>query len=239
VDLQPFQQGRIVYLRFLFQTGDSMGMNSATKYSANGIRVLREKVPEARLVALSGNMCMDKKAGHINVLLGRGKTVEAEVLVKRELLEKVYKATPEDMAKVNQVKTLRGSALAGTATGFNLNAANTVAALFLATGQDAAQIVESSSCFVNAEVTKDGLLFNVTMPCLEVATVGGGAGFGTAKECLDILGCAGPGKSPGDNSRKLAEIIAAAVASQEINLLATLSRDFELAESHIKMARGK
>jgi hydroxymethylglutaryl-CoA reductase (NADPH) len=239
LDIQPFQLGRVVYLRFLFQTGDSMGMNSATKYSANAIKALTGKHKWVRLLTLTGNMCMDKKAGHINVLLGRGKSVEAEVVIKRELIEKTYNTTPEDMARVSYVKNYQGACLAGTNTGYNLNAANTIAALFIATGQDAAQIVESSSCFTRAEVHGKDLLFSVTLPCLEVATVGGGTGFGTAKECLEILGCSGPGKNPGDNSRKLAEIIAAAVAAQELNLLGAQANRYELAESHIKMARGK
>jgi hydroxymethylglutaryl-CoA reductase (NADPH) len=216
-----------------------MGMNSATRYSANAVKALRESCPDIRLIALSGNMCMDKKAGHINVLLGRGKSVEAEVVIPGDELEKVYKVKPGEMAKVNYDKNYRGSSLAGTVSGFNLNAANAIAALFLATGQDAAQIVESSSCFVNAETVGKDLLFSVTLPCLEIATVGGGTGFGTAKECLEMLGCAGPGKSPGDNVRKLAEIMAAAVAAQELNLLGTLAREFDLSDSHIRMARGK
>ncbi len=239
VDIQPFQLGRVVYLRFLFQTGDSMGMNSATRYSANAVKVLTGKHNWVRLLTLTGNMCMDKKAGHINVLLGRGKSVEAEVVIKRELIEKTYSTTPEDMARVSYVKNYQGACLAGTNTGYNLNTSNAIAALFIATGQDAAQIVESSSCFTRAEAHGKDLLFSITLPCLEVATVGGGTGFGTARECLEMLGCAGPGKSPGDNSRKLAEIIAAAVAAQELNLLGAQANKYELSDSHIKMARGK
>ncbi len=239
LDIHPFQQGRAVHLRFTFQTGDSMGMNSATKYSALGIKALLEAQPELRLITLTGNMDTDKKAAHTNVLLGRGKSVEAECEIPGETIQKIFDVKPEAIVNLIFKKCYRGSALAGTVTGYNLNAANTVAAMFISTGQDAAQVVESSTCFTSAEVNEGKLLFSVSLPCLEVATVGGGTGWGTAKECLEILGCAGPGKNPGDHSRKLAEIIASAVLAQELNLAAAQAHEYELAESHIKLARGK
>lgn len=239
LDIQPYQLGRRLHMRFYFQTGDSMGMNSATKYSSAAVKVLLDKYKCLQMLSLSGNMCTDKKAGHVNVLLGRGKSVEAEVLASRDVIKGVFDVTPEAAARLCFVKNYEGSSLAGTVTGFNLNAANTIAAMFIATGQDAAQIVESSSCFTRAEAVGGDLLFGITLPCLEMATVGGGTEHGTAKECLQLLGCQGPGKRPGDNARKLAEIMAAAVLCQELNLLCAEAHGHELAESHIRMARGK
>lgn len=239
IDIQPFQIGKSIHLRFLFQTGDSMGMNSATKYSANAIKVLLKEFPSLKLVTLSSNMCADKKASHVNVLLGRGKSVETEVKIPLNIIKNVFEVEPENMLKINFLKNYQGSALSGTLTGFNLNAANTIAAMFIATGQDAAQIVESSTCFTHAEIQGNYFVFGVTLPCLEIATTGGGTNFGTAKECLEMLGCYGPGKQPGDNAKKLAEIIAAAVTCQELNLLGTQAHDYELAESHIRLARGQ
>lgn len=237
--IETFQIGKKVWLRFAFDTGDSMGMNSVTKYSANAIKEVKKGFPHAKLVALSGNMCSDKKSNHANIILGRGKAVEAEATIKKGVLEKIYKADARTIEKINFAKNYQGSALSGTLGGFNANAANTVAAIFLATGQDAAQIVESSSCFVTAEEQNGDLYFAVSMPNLEVATIGGGTNYATAKECLEIIDCAGAGKKPGDNAKKLAEIIAAAVLAQELNLLGALANDYELAESHIRMARGK
>ncbi len=237
--IETFQIGKKLWLRFAFETGDSMGMNSVTKYSANAIKEIKKKFPHAKLIALSGNMCSDKKSNHVNIILGRGKAVEAEAIIKKEVLEKIYKADARAIEKINFTKNYQGSALSGTLGGFNANAANTVAAMFIATGQDAAQVVESSSCFVTAEEQGGDLYFSVSMPNLEVATVGGGTNYATAKECLQILDCEGAGKNPGDNSKKLAEIISAAVLAQELNLLGALANDYELAESHIKMARGK
>ncbi len=236
--IETFQVGKKVWLRFAFETGDSMGMNSVTKYSANAIKEVKKKFPDAKLIALSGNMCCDKKSNHANIILGRGKAVEAEAVIKKDVLKKIYNTDARTVEKINFTKNYQGSALSGTLGGFNANAANTVAAIFLATGQDAAQVVESSSCFVTAEDQNGDLYFSVSMPNIEVATVGGGTAFATAKECLDILGCAGAGKEPGDNAKKLAEIIAVAVLAQELNLLGALSNDYELAESHIRLARG-
>ncbi len=250
VCIQTFQVGKHVWLRFAFETGDSMGMNSVTKYTANAIKKLQERYSNAKLVALSGNMCCDKKSNHVNVIFGRGKSVEAEVVIKKDVLRDVYGADARTIEKINFIKNYQGSALAGTLTGFNANAANTIAAIFIATGQDAAQVVESSTCFVTAEaVPTDAhqgcasdcadLYFSVSLPCVEVGTIGGGTGFSTAREALDMLDCAGAGKTPGDNAKKLAEIVAASVLAQELNLLGALANGFELGESHVRLARGK
>lgn len=239
LDIQPFQIGRRVHLRFYFQTGDSMGMNSATKYSSNALKVLVEKYPFARVKSLTGNVCTDKKASHINVLLGRGKSVETQISIPRDVVERMFGVEPERVVELNFLKNYQGSSIAGTISGFNANVGNTIAAMFVATGQDCAQITESSSCFVHAEMDGDNLVFGVTLPCLEVATVGGGTGFGTAKECLEILGCHGPGDPPGSNAKKLAEIIGAAVTAQDLNLIATEAHGYELADSHIRLARGR
>jgi hydroxymethylglutaryl-CoA reductase (NADPH) len=239
LDIQPFQLGRRIHLRFYFQTGDSMGMNSATKYSSNAVKVLKKRYPFVKLRSLTGNLCTDKKVSHINVLLGRGKSVETQVSIPRDVVKRIFGVDPESIVELNHLKNYQGSSLAGTVSGFNANVANTIAAMFIATGQDCAQITESSSCFVHAEMQGENLVFGVTLPCLEIATVGGGTGFGTSRECLEILGCCGPGDSPGSNAKKLAEIIGAAVTAQDLNLIATEAHEHELAESHIKLARGK
>ena len=238
LDIQPFQIGRRVHLRCYFQTGDAMGMNSATKYSANAVKALRIEHPEIKLISLAQNMCSDKKATHMNVLLGRGKSVETECLIPGKIIRETFKVDPKEIVELVQLKH-QGSALAGTFSGFNVNVANTIAAMFIATGQDAAQIVESSSAFVNVEMVGEDLLFSASFPCLEVATIGGGTGFGTAKECLEILGCAGAGTPSGNNAKKLAEIIACAASAQDLNLFGAQANDYELAESHIKLARGR
>jgi hydroxymethylglutaryl-CoA reductase (NADPH) len=199
-------------------------------------KYVQQHFPKARLVALSGNMCVDKKANAVNFLLGRGKTVVAEAVVKREVLERLG-ITAEDIHEVNVRKNLIGSALAHS-YGFNAHFANIVAAIFIATGQDVAQVVESSMGITSTEPRDDGLYVSVFLPSLEVGTVGGGTGLPTQREALALLGVAGSGNPPGTNALKFAEIIAAAVLAGELNLLIALARN-ELASAHQRLGRAK
>ena len=234
-EIQPFVVGNYVWLRMVFSTGDAMGMNMATIAAEAAARYIQEGFPKARLVALSGNMCVDKKPNSVNFLLGRGKTVVAEALIRREQLEKLG-TTPEAVHEVNVAKNLVGSALAHS-YGFNAHFANIVAAVFIATGQDVAQVVESSMGITTTEPREEGLYISVFLPSLEVGTVGGGTGLPTQREALELLGVAGPGNPPGTNALKFAEIVAAAVLAGELNLLVALARN-ELASAHKKLGRG-
>jgi hydroxymethylglutaryl-CoA reductase (NADPH) len=235
-EVQPFIVGNYVWLRLVFSTGDAMGMNMATIASDAVAKYVQQHFPKARLVALSGNMCVDKKANAVNFLLGRGKTVVAEAVVKREVLERLG-ITAEDVHEVNVRKNLIGSALAHS-YGFNAHFANIVAAIFIATGQDVAQVVESSMGITSTEPRDDGLYVSVFLPSLEVGTVGGGTGLPTQREALALLGVAGSGNPPGTNALKFAEIIAAAVLAGELNLLIALARN-ELASAHQRLGRAK
>jgi len=242
IDIKPYQMNRFVWLRCMFQTGNAMGMNSVTKHSAEIIKKIQKKF-DVKLIALSGNLCTDKKSTHINVLEGRGKSVECEVTLSSSVIKKIWNSSAQAIDKVNKIKNWYGSGLAGTFTGFNSNAANTVAAFFIATGQDPAEITESCSCFdvttlVHEKDGSTGLRFNITMPSIEVGAIGGGMYFGTAKECLAMLGATDNDATGSSNACKVAEILAAAVCAQEINLLGTLANKFELAESHMSLARG-
>ncbi|MCC6032226.1 MAG: hydroxymethylglutaryl-CoA reductase (NADPH) [Pyrobaculum sp.] len=235
-EVQPFIVGNYVWLRLVFSTGDAMGMNMATIASEAVAKYVQQHFPKARLVALSGNMCVDKKANAVNFLLGRGKTVTAEAVVKREVLERLG-ITAEDVHEVNVRKNLIGSALAHS-YGFNAHFANIVAAIFIATGQDVAQVVESSMGITSTEPRDEGLYISVFLPSLEVGTVGGGTGLPTQREALALLGVAGSGNPPGTNALKFAEIIAAAVLAGELNLLIALARN-ELASAHQRLGRAK
>jgi hydroxymethylglutaryl-CoA reductase (NADPH) len=235
-EVQPFVVGNYVWLRLVYFTGDAMGMNMATIASEAVARYIHEHFPKARLVALSGNMCVDKKANAVNFLLGRGKTVVAEAVIKKEVLERLG-ITAEDVHNVNVRKNLIGSALAHS-YGFNAHFANIVAAVFIATGQDAAQVVESSMGITSTEPREDGLYISVFLPSLEVGTVGGGTGLPTQREALALLGIAGPGDPPGTNALKFAEIVAAAVRAGELNQLIALARN-ELASAHQRLGRAK
>ncbi len=241
--IDPYQLGTKVLLRMTFKTGDAMGMNGVTKASADITKALLARLNGWKLITISSNLCTDKKAAHINVLNGRGKSIQTEVFVPEEVLVKVFKAgtTSKKVEKVVFHKCYLGSALSGTISGFNVNAANTVAAFYSATGQDLAHVISSSSCFVQADAVEGGLHFMVSLPCMELATIGGGTMFGTAKEALNLIGCGGFGKSVDDNSNvlRLAEIAAAAVTALDLNTACAQAAGYEMADSHVKLARGE
>ena len=241
--IEPYQLGTKVVLRLVCKTGDAMGMNGVTKAAADISRALLAMLPGWKLITISSNMCTDKKASHMNVLLGRGKSVQAEVLVPDAVLKQVFKVgvTSRSVERVVFHKFYLGSCLSGTLGGFNVNAANTLAAFFAATGQDLAQVITSASAFVQADAIEGGLHFMLTMPSLEVATIGGGANFGTAKEALTLMGCGGCGTSPDDNAnvKRLAEICCVAVAALELNTACAQAAGYEMADSHVALARGE
>jgi hydroxymethylglutaryl-CoA reductase (NADPH) len=241
--IEPYQLGTKVFLRFVCKTGDAMGMNGVTKASADMVRALLAKLPGWRLITISGNLCTDKKAAHINVLKGRGKSVHTEIFVPEDVLTAVFKqgVTARKVQQVVFHKCYLGSGLSGTINGFNVNAANTIAAFFAATGQDLAQVTTSSSVFVQADALDDGLHFMVSLPSLELATIGGGAMYGTAREVLAMMGCAGGGTSVDDNANvlRLAEICAAAVTALDLNTACAQAAGYEMADSHVALARGE
>jgi NADP-dependent 3-hydroxy-3-methylglutaryl-CoA reductase len=161
--------GRNVFVRFVCFSGDAMGMNMVSKGCLAVIDELRAEFPEMRLVAISGNLCCDKKPAAVNWIEGRGKSVVCEAVISAEVVEKTLKTSVAGMVEVAMRKNLVGSAMAGSVGGFNAHAANIVAAVFLASGQDPAQVVESANCITLAEALEDGSLhISVTMPSIEV-----------------------------------------------------------------------
>lgn len=234
LSINVFTAGRNVYLRFSYDTKDAMGMNMVTIATDAAVDLILSE-NDVELVALSGNMCSDKKPAAINAILGRGKTVSADVFVTKETISGILKTTPEKMAEVNYRKNLLGSARAGS-LGFNAHAVNIAAAMFIACGQDAAHVVEASNAITTMELTDEGLYCSVTLPSLNVGTVGGGTRISTQQECLNIMGVAGAGEPPGTNAKKLAEIIAAAVLAGELSLVGALAAR-HLARAHAALGR--
>lgn len=143
--------GRTLFVRFATRTGDAMGMNMISKATEKALDVLSHVFPEMVVLALSGNYCTDKKPAAINWIEGRGKSIVAEAVIPGKVVKSVLKTTVESLCNVNTKKNLIGSAMAGSVGGFNAHAANILTAIFLATGQDPAQNVESSNCMTLME----------------------------------------------------------------------------------------
>ncbi|MFB6304320.1 MAG: hydroxymethylglutaryl-CoA reductase, partial [Haloferacaceae archaeon] len=166
LDVTPYVVGDSVFLRFRYDTKDAMGMNMAT-IATRAAAELIEAETTADLVALSGNLCTDKKPAAINAVEGRGRSVVADVTLPREVVEERLHTTPEAVAEVNARKNFAGSARAAS-LGFNAHAANVVAAAFLAVGQDAAQVVEGANAITTADVRDGDLYVSVSLASLEV-----------------------------------------------------------------------
>lgn len=238
-NIKAMVAGRNLFLRFECSTGDAMGMNMVSKGVMAAVAHLEKTFPSLKMVAVSGNACTDKKPSAINWVEGRGKGVVAETVLTGQVIVDVLKCSVDSLVEVNMRKNLVGSAIAGSIGGNNAHASNIVTAAFMATGQDPAQNVESSSCMTLMEPVNDGqdLHISVTMPCVEVGTVGGGTGLSAQRACLELLGVAGANhENPGENARNLARIIGATVLAGEISLMSALASN-HLVSAHMKLNR--
>ncbi|ONM55944.1 3-hydroxy-3-methylglutaryl-coenzyme A reductase 2 [Zea mays] len=232
--------GRNLYMRFSCSTGDAMGMNMVSKGVQNVLDYLQADFPDMDVISISGNFCSDKKSAAVNWIDGRGKSVVCEAVIKEEVVKKVLKTNVQALVELNVIKNLAGSAVAGALGGFNAHASNIVAAIFIATGQDPAQNVESSQCITMLEAINDGkdLHISVTMPSIEVGTVGGGTQLASQSACLDLLGVKGANReSPGSNARLLATVVAGAVLAGELSLISAQAAG-HLVKSHMKYNRS-
>nr|AYV97584.1 HMGR [Aconitum heterophyllum] len=232
--------GKNLYMRFTCSTGDAMGMNMVSKGVQNVLDFLQNDFPDMDVIGISGNFCSDKKPAAVNWIEGRGKSVVCEAIIKEEVVKKVLKTTVASLVELNMLKNLAGSAVAGALGGFNAHASNIVSAVFIATGQDPAQNIESSHCITMMEAVNDGkdLHISVTMPSIEVGTVGGGTQLASQSACLNLLGVKGANiDAPGSNARLLASIVAGSVLAGELSLMSALAAG-QLVKSHMKYNRS-
>jgi len=240
-EVKAYTSGRYVHIRFKSSTGAAMGMNMITIASQKAIdamipKVKRELELNVTFISTSGNLCTDKKPAYIDVLEGRGVSVVAEAKISKKLLKETFRVTPEMIAEICRVKCLQGSALAGS-HGFNAHIANVLASMYIAHGQDPAQIVEGSQAITDAVVDKEDLYVSCFLPALEVGTYGGGTKRETQQEALRLMGLYGEGDDDGKTRLAFAEVVAAACLASEINLLSIESAG-ELALTHGTLKRG-
>jgi hydroxymethylglutaryl-CoA reductase (NADPH) len=233
VHVEAYLASRFCFLRFNFTTGDAAGQNMVSRATAAACDwILARNAAAVRRFYLESNLATDKKASHVNLLHSRGKRVTAECTVSRSVLREVLRVEPESLAGHAGVASV-GSILSGAGNN-GLHSANAIAALFMATGQDVANLAEGAAGILFLELTPErDLYLSITLPSLIVATHGGGTGLPTQRECLGVLGCLGPGKA-----RKLAEIVAGTVLAGELSLAAAISA-MEWVPSHEKLGRNR
>lgn len=222
--------GKNLFLRFSYDTADAMGLNMITIANSAAAELLENKLG-IKCISVAGNFDIDKKPAWLNFISGRGKKVWAEAVLNKTVVKSVLKTTPAQIAGVVYRKCQIGSAMSGS-LGFNAHYSNAAAALFAATGQDLAHVVEASLGITTAEVLKNGdLYFSIYMPSLLCGTVGGGTHLPTQGEALKIMGIRGEG-----DSVKYAAITAGTVLAVEISLMASLAEG-TLAKAHQKLGR--
>ena len=219
--------GSYAFLRLYFDTSDAMGMNMVTIATQAVIDYI-EKNSKVRAISVAGNFDVDKKAAWLNVIYGRGYQGWADVVINEKTLKNTLKTDANKLFDVWLAKCMIGSAISGSMS-FNAHFANIVAAMFAATGQDLAHIVEGSLGITTMKVV-DGkhLYVSVYLPALMLGTVGGGTAIATKQEALKIMGVKNP--------TELAEIVTGAVLAGELSLLSSLAEG-TLAEVHRKLGR--
>jgi len=231
-NIQQFAVGPLRYLRFNYLTGDAAGQNMAGKATFVACEWIKSVYPLHPSYFLTGNTDTDKKHSHLNMILGRGKRVVAEAVLRGDLLEQVMHITAADLSRTREVQ-MAGAFIAGSSNN-GAHSANAIAALFIATGQDVANVAESHSAITYTRQLENGdFYWSITLPSLIVATYGGGTGLATQRECLEVLGCYGRGKV-----EKFAEICAAVVLAGEISLVSAILHG-DWVSAHEKLGRNR
>jgi hydroxymethylglutaryl-CoA reductase (NADPH) len=230
--IDPYLASKFAYLRFNYSTGDAAGQNMVGRATFAACSWILDTYAGVQHFYLESNLATDKKASQVNIMHTRGKRVVAECTIKREVLIEHMRVEPEALFYHYNVSQV-GAVLSG-ANNNGLHSANGITAMFIATGQDVANVAESSAAIIYVEVTPEkDLYLSITIPSLIVATYGGGTGLATQRECLELLGCWGKGKV-----YRLAEIIAGVVLAGEISLGSAISSS-DWVSSHEKYGRNR
>jgi hydroxymethylglutaryl-CoA reductase (NADPH) len=232
LDIDHYLANKFVFLRFNYSTGDAAGQNMVGRATFAACSWVLEQHDNIRHFYLESNFATDKKGSQVNIMRTRGKRVTAEAVVPREVLEQHMRVDPETLVYHSHVANI-GAFLSG-ANNNGCHSPNAITAMFIATGQDVANVAESSAGVLFGEVTPDGDLYiSLTIPSLIVATYGGGTALPTQRECLEVMGCWGRGKV-----HKLAEIVAGVALAGEISLGSAIS-SLDWVSSHEKYGRNR
>ncbi|WP_427453782.1 hydroxymethylglutaryl-CoA reductase [Litorimonas sp. WD9-15] len=230
--VEHYGLAKMHYTRFNYTTGDAAGQNMCGKATDAACKWIMAHYEADIRYTLSGAIDTDKKHSQLNTIHSRGARVVAEVTLPRDLVLKMTRADTRDLYRARQV-SMMGGMHAGTSNN-GVHAANALAAIFIATGQDAANVAESQAGLTYVELLENGdLYWSITLPSLIVATYGGGTGLATQRECLEMLDCYGSGKVA-----KFCEIVAGTVLAGEISLATAVVSD-EWVESHDAHGRNR
>lgn len=232
--IDPYLAAKFAYLRFNYSTGDAAGQNMVGRATFAACSWILDNYDGDKIQKfyLESNFATDKKASQVNIMRTRGKRVVAEAIIKRSVLVQNMRVEPAELFYHAGVANV-GSLLSG-ANNNGLHSANAITAIFIATGQDVANVSESSAGLIYPELTPEGDLYlSMTIPSLIVATYGGGTGLATQRECLEIMDCYGKGRV-----NKLAEIIAGTVLAGEISLASAISSS-DWVSSHEQYGRNR
>ncbi|MEZ5346979.1 MAG: hydroxymethylglutaryl-CoA reductase [Pyrinomonadaceae bacterium] len=231
-DIQQFPASRFLYLRFNYTTGDAAGQNMTGKATKAACDWIMSEYQGIETYQLEGGIATDKKSSWMNRIHTRGKKVIAEATVPKIALQEIMHVTSEQLFEA-RLRSQLGAFIAGSDNNGS-HSANGITALFIACGQDVANIAESSAALAYAEITNNGdYYYSITIPALIVATYGGGTGLPTQRECLELLGCYGK-----DKVNKFAEIVAATVLCGELSLGSAVVAD-QWVSSHEKLGRNR
>ncbi len=232
--IDPYLASKFAYLRFNYSTGDAAGQNMVGRATFAACSWILEAYKEHKVTNfyLESNLATDKKASQVNVMRTRGKRVTGEITIPRKTLIQIMRVEPEQLVYHGQIANI-GAILSG-ANNNGAHSANGITAIFIATGQDVANVAESSAGILHSEVTKDGDLYiSITIPSLIIATYGGGTSLATQRECLELMDCYGK-----DKVGKFAEIIAGVVLAGELSLGSAISSS-DWVSSHEKYGRNR
>ena len=231
-EIEQYPVANMLYTRFCYTTGDAAGQNMTSKATFAACEWIKANHPLQPRYILSGAIDTDKKHSAMNMIQTRGKRVIAEFTLKREVARELLRIDTEQLYRYRQIAAV-GALQAGSAYS-GAHAANGLAAMFIATGQDAANVAESHGGITYGQLLENGdYYWSVTLPAIICATHGGGTGLPTQRECLQMLGCVGTGKAD-----KLAEIIAAVVLAGDVSLTsAVLAGDW--VTSHEALGRNR